>query len=96
MNVPCEQCGRTDLPLHTDNLCPDCSPKSQPMIGYYSHQQAEKCGRKLYATPDGKQVQVTMVSAVGNTSLWPDVQVVGEVTRFIRIIDKGTNNSGIR
>ena len=25
-NVPCKKCGRTDLPLHTDLLCPDCHP----------------------------------------------------------------------
>jgi DNA polymerase I len=27
-NVPCEKCGRTDLPLHTDYMCAECSPKS--------------------------------------------------------------------
>lgn len=25
-NVPCERCGRTDLPLHYDMLCPECKP----------------------------------------------------------------------
>ena len=23
-NIPCKKCGRTDLPLHPDYLCPDC------------------------------------------------------------------------
>ena len=27
--VPCEKCGRVDLPLHTDFLCPECSPKGK-------------------------------------------------------------------
>lgn len=27
-NVPCKKCHRKDLPLHTDHLCPNCSPKS--------------------------------------------------------------------
>ena len=25
---PCRKCGRTDLPLHTDYLCPNCHPLS--------------------------------------------------------------------
>ncbi|OHD18120.1 MAG: hypothetical protein A2Y38_11880 [Spirochaetes bacterium GWB1_59_5] len=27
-NVPCAKCGRKDLPLHVDGMCPNCSPKS--------------------------------------------------------------------
>ncbi len=24
LNVPCKKCGRNDLPLHYNRLCPDC------------------------------------------------------------------------
>lgn len=27
--IPCEECGRDDLPLHPDNKCPDCSRWSE-------------------------------------------------------------------
>ena len=34
-NVPCEKCGRTDLPLFIDYRCPDCSEVPEREHGDY-------------------------------------------------------------
>lgn len=42
-NIPCEKCGRTDLPLHYNRLCPECFEPEKPEV-----KQIECKGRNGY------------------------------------------------
>jgi hypothetical protein len=56
--------------------------------GFVSHKSiAAGCGSSIYATPDGREVEVTCVDRDPNGwegYKWDDVQPVGEVTRWLR------------
>jgi hypothetical protein len=56
-------------------------------FGYYSAEFARRYGCSIYATPDGEEVNVTLVNAVpivAERDGWADHAYVGKVTRMIR------------
>ena len=58
--------------------------------GWYSEKQRRVAGMVLYATRDGGEVGVTMVTRTREHSVgWDDYVYVGEVTRYVRDLEKG-------
>ena len=58
------------------------------LYGFYSAQAAKFYGSGIYTTPDGKEVEVTLVDP--STKLdyrWPDTVFVGPVVDFVRKVN---------
>lgn len=56
------------------------------MYGWFSEKAAEY-GTSIYKTPEGKEVEVTLVQdseILSTTYKWEDVIPVGEVTQYLR------------
>ncbi len=73
-----------------DSFCPELflrdANSTKQRLAFYSPSAAEKCGTKIYKTPDGGEVEVTCVM-VGledtGSYMWPDrVPVI--VTSYLR------------
>lgn len=64
---------------------------SKQLYGFYSEKGAKLGGTSIYATPDGKEVEVSCVDE--NPSApeykWDDKVYVGPVTRWIRTAQRG-------
>lgn len=54
--------------------------------GFFSEKASKDYGSLIYATPDGREVEITAVyhDAVAESYKWPDKKYVGEVTEWVR------------
>jgi hypothetical protein len=62
------------------------------LYGFFSQLAVDSgCGSCEYETPDGKLVKVTCVGSKRDDPdyAWPDKVFVGEVTKFVRVVDRG-------
>lgn len=60
------------------------------IFGMYSALSAEIFGTCFYATPDGKEVEITMATSHPDDYFWEDKVNKGEVTHFIRKGETGS------
>lgn len=54
------------------------------MRGFYSAKMAEIAGTTFYATPDGGEVEVTLVADSTDCCGWDDFEDRGPITRCLR------------
>lgn len=59
---------------------------SKQNYAWYSPNQARVAGTVIYLDPDGKEVEASCVSysATDSGSKWPDIRLLGPVTKFVR------------